>query len=200
LHEGDDATLGVVGLVKWHPNLQVTAFMRWLDSTSHQFAYGTWMREGPIRRPWEAFYTCNLSLNHRIFDTEGGFNETFPYAACEDTELGYRLSRRGFHLDYRPSALAWNTRPITLRDFSKRMELAGQSAVILRELQPHLPSVQSDWENETAAAGFVKKVLAALRRRNLGERMRSWRYHFVVGRAYRSGMRRRQRRILPARA
>jgi glycosyltransferase involved in cell wall biosynthesis len=135
LHQGGDLWLGILGRVQWHPDLHVTRFMRWLDTVDLQFAFESDLVEGPVERPHAHFYTCNLSLSrHSVIDV-GGFNESFPYPALEDTELAVRLCRRGFRLDYRPSALAWNARPISLKTFCRRMEMVGESSVILRSVR-----------------------------------------------------------------
>lgn len=136
LDAGDDR-LGVVGLVEWWPRLRVTPFMRWLDAGDVQFDFAS-MTEGPVEPPWKAFYTCNVSLGRRMLLDAGGFDERFPYPAYEDTELALRMSGRGFHLDYRPSALAWHARPITLGDFRLRMVKVGEAAMVLRRIQPEL--------------------------------------------------------------
>ena len=144
-HALSDPLLGVVGLVEWHPSLRVSRFMRFLDRGELQFAYRSWMREGPIDPPWKAFYTCNLSMCRKLFLEVGGFDERFPYAAFEDSELAIRLAKSGFRLDYRPAALAWNTRPINLEQFCARMEKVGESRVILQHLQPEeFPPESSD--------------------------------------------------------
>ncbi|MBV9486977.1 MAG: glycosyltransferase family 2 protein [Frankiaceae bacterium] len=190
LHDrANDPTLGVIGRVAWHPDLQITPFMRWLDTTSHQFAYETWMREGPIAKPWEAFYTCNLSLHRALFETTGGFNETFPFAACEDTELGYRLWKNGFHLEYRPAVLGWNARPITLSVFRKRMEKAGESLVILERLQPELQTMTvGEPEGPTPARGHAEKLRTLVMERGRLDKLRGAIYQRIVTRAQAAGM------------
>jgi GT2 family glycosyltransferase len=134
----DGNALGVVGHVQWHPELPVTDFMRWLDGTNLQFAFET-MVAGPVEHPWEAFYTCNLSLPRRLLEEAGFFDERFPYPAFEDIDLGLRLARLGFRLTYVPSARAWHSRAVTLEVFCRRMRTVGESAVLLREAQPDLP-------------------------------------------------------------
>jgi hypothetical protein len=136
LRKGDEL-LGVVGLVEWWPELPVTPFMRWLDAGDAQFAFAS-MAEGRIEPPWQAFYTCNVSLARKLLVETGGFDERFPYPAYEDTELAHRLAPRGFHLEYRPSALAWHGRPITLAEFRARMVKVGEAAVLLGQLRPEL--------------------------------------------------------------
>lgn len=161
-HASHESLLGVVGLVEWHPDLRINRFMRWLDTGELQFAYRSWMREGPIDPPWRAFYTCNLSLRRKLFLDIGGFDEHFPYAAFEDSELAVRLSKSGFRLEYRPAALAWNTRPVTLEEFCARMEKVGQSRVILQHLQPEeFPPESSDVQRGHGLRGFAESVAGA---------------------------------------
>jgi len=129
---------GVVGRVEWHPDLPVTPFMAWLDETDLQFAFHR-MDPGPVPSPEQAFYTCNLSLHRRLFETAGGFDERFPYPAYEDVELGWRLGRLGFELHYRPEALAWHARQVTLPTFCARTAMVMESAVLLRRTHPEVP-------------------------------------------------------------
>ncbi len=139
LHEAGSDNLGVVGLVEWHPDLPVTPFMTWLDGTDLQFAFGNGLAPGPVDPPQRAFYTCNLSLRRPAFDAAGGFDERFPHPAYEDVELGWRLGRRGLRLEYRPEALAWHARAVTLSDFCARMAMVAESAVLLRRSHPEVP-------------------------------------------------------------
>jgi glycosyltransferase involved in cell wall biosynthesis len=136
LHDAaDDEQLAVLGRVDWHPSVDVTPFMRWLDRSGLQFAYDTWLREGPVPPP-AAFYTANLSLCKRVVVDAGGFDERFPYAAYEDLELATRLTRRGLHMDYRPAALAYHRRAIDLATFRQRMTRVGESAELMRAVAP----------------------------------------------------------------
>jgi GT2 family glycosyltransferase len=137
-HEAGDPSVGMVGRVEWLPSIEVTSFMRWLDSTDLQFKFAS-MTEGPVENPWEAFYTCNLSIPTQLLRDAGGFDERFPYPAFEDTDLGVRLARRGFRLEYRPSALAWHSRSVTLEEFCRRSRQVGESATVLQQTQPDLP-------------------------------------------------------------
>ena len=134
--DAGDPALGILGLMRWHPDLRVTPFMRWLDRSGLQFGYETWIRPGSIEPPYAAFYTCNLSMPRRIFDAAGGFDERFPYPAYEDMELAWRLAQHGFHLEHRPEALAFHARAIDLKTFAARMGKVAESAVVLRSVQP----------------------------------------------------------------
>lgn len=153
----DDDSVGMVGHVTWHPELPVSDFMCWLDASGLQFAFDT-MAAGTVERPWEAFYTCNLSLPRRLLEDAGGFDDRFPYPAFEDIDLGLRLAHLGFRLEYLPSALAWHNRAVTLEVFCRRMRAVGESAVLLREAQPDLPvdlplhsQMPTSWQRAKAA-------------------------------------------------
>jgi glycosyltransferase involved in cell wall biosynthesis len=138
-HAGGDATRAVLGRIEWHGDLTITPFMRWLDRSGLQFAFDTWLREGPVVPPYAAFYTANLSLHRELFETSGGFDERFPYAAYEDMELAWRLTSAGLALEFRPDALAFHRRGITLPDFRRRMKKVGESAALLAHVQPDFP-------------------------------------------------------------
>ena len=143
LHDGRPDTYGVVGLVEWLPTLKVSQFMRWLDTIPYQFAFPQ-MDEGLQGDPTRAFYTCNLSVSRALFERAGGFDERFPFPAYEDTELAIRLVERGFELDFRRAALAWNSRPITLDQFCARMTMVARSAHVLADVMPGLDPVVAD--------------------------------------------------------
>jgi glycosyltransferase involved in cell wall biosynthesis len=132
----DDDRLAILGRVDWHPSLDVTPFMKWLDTSGLQFAYDTWLCEGPVEIPGAAFYTANLSMPRALVVDAGGFDERFPFPAYEDLELAARLTARGLHLDYRPTALAYHRRAIDLATFAKRMDFVGESAELMRTVSP----------------------------------------------------------------
>ena len=139
-HEAaQDPQLAVLGRVEWHPSLEVTPFMRWLDASGLQFGYDTWLREGPVDPPYAAFYTANLSMHRETVLAAGGFDERFPYPAYEDMELAYRLTDRGLRMEHAPELLAWHARPIDLATFRRRMEMVARSAAMLRAASPGFP-------------------------------------------------------------
>lgn len=141
----NDAWMGLLGRVDWHPTLRVTPFMRWVDRSGLQFPFDTWLKEGPVEQPHRAFLTANLSLHRETLLAVGSFDERFkpPYLAYEDFELGLRLERRGFRLEYRPEALAYHTRPLDLATFRRRMKMVAESSVLLRMIHPDFPLTES---------------------------------------------------------
>lgn len=140
LHQGmgDDST-GVLGRVDWYPDLHVTPFMHWLDASGLQFGFDTWIQPGPVEPPYAAFYTANLSLPKALLERVGGFDERFPHAAYEDMELAWRLTGAGFRMRYHPEARVFHARAIDLETFRSRMRKVGESAELLRAVQPDFP-------------------------------------------------------------
>lgn len=134
-----DPMLGVLGRVEWAPDLEVTAFMRWLDRSGLQFAYDTWLTAGPVVPPYAAFYTANLSMRRDLLLAEGGFDERFPYPAYEDIELAWRLTQRGFRMDHDPELMAFHSRAIDLGAFCRRMAMVAASAELISVVQPEFP-------------------------------------------------------------
>lgn len=98
----------VLGYTTWHPELESSPFMRWLETSGMQFEYPWIDRYGPT---WRHFYTSNLSLKRSFLLKNGLFDEAFKAAAFEDIDLGYRLSKHGLRIIYRPKASAYHLHP-----------------------------------------------------------------------------------------
>ena len=184
----NDPMLGVLGRIDWDPALTVTPFMHWLDTSGLQFAYDTWLTEGPVEPPYSAFYTANLSMRRDLLIAENGFDERFPYPAFEDIELAFRLTNRGFHLDYQPSARGFHTRSMELRGFAARMRKVGESAELISKAAPDFPL--DDGQLAQQDVGIWELLQRAARAAAGSNRGRAGYYWAVVGRAYARGRKR----------
>lgn len=123
---------GVLGQVRWAE--PVTPFMHWLETAGFQFSFDH-IAAGPVD-PAAYLYSSHVSLKTETLRALGGFDaEHFPYL-MEDTELGVRLRRQGFELDYRPDLLVRHHHAQTLRSFRRRMKVTGAAARRLREMYP----------------------------------------------------------------
>jgi GT2 family glycosyltransferase len=121
---------GVLGQVRWAE--PVSDFMRWLEAAGFQFSFDH-IAAGPVD-PAAFLYSSHASLKTVALRDAGGFDgERFPYL-MEDTELGIRLRRAGFELDYRPELLAHHHHPQTPAGYARRMEEIGAAAWRLRAL------------------------------------------------------------------
>jgi glycosyltransferase involved in cell wall biosynthesis len=184
--QADDGRLAVLGRVDWHPSLTVSPFMRWLDRSGLQFAYDTWLREGPVDPPAAAFYTANLSLPRRLVLEAGGFDERFPFPAYEDIEFAVRLTGLGLHMDYRSAALAYHSRAIDHRTFTERMRRVGWSAATMRHIAPDFAIEDRDLVGNHVGAlrRLVTRMRAAIVRDEASRNLHYWR---TVAAAYHRG-------------
>lgn len=132
---GDD--LAVIGYTRWHSRVRVNPFLDYINEYGLQFGYA--LIEDPEHVPFNFFYTSNLSLSRARMAAEP-FDETFPYAAWEDIELAYRLSRSaaGLRLIYERAAMVAHDHPTRFERFCVRQEKAGYSAVVFHRLHPEM--------------------------------------------------------------
>jgi GT2 family glycosyltransferase len=140
--------VGVLGHVRWAPELRVTPFMLWLDR-GIQFDYlgivGT--DPGPGR-----FYGANSSLKRALLERVGGFEEgRLPYG-FEDVEWAYRAARdHDFRLVYAREAIVDHLRPMTLEFWKRRARRLGASERRLVEMHAELEP-RMRWMFERALA------------------------------------------------
>lgn len=144
LRHADEPLLGIIGYTSWHSRMKLNAFLRYINEYGLQFGYA--LIDRPDNVPFNFLYTSNLSLPRQAL-LEEPFDLRFPYAAWEDTELGYRLKKKGLRLIYEAAAEVDHDHPTTLERFTVRQEKAGFSAVIFHQLHPELGSFLGLGEN-----------------------------------------------------
>jgi len=113
-----DPSVAVLGLVEWAPEVRPTPFMEWLAKDGVLFAYGH-LRPGESA-DFRYFYSCNLSLKTAFVRENGMFDEDFKGYGFEDTELGYRLQKRGLRLVYNPAAVGYHHKFVSFADACRR--------------------------------------------------------------------------------
>ena len=132
---GRYADSAILGFVDWSARCDVTDFMRYVAPDGPQFRYAsiTDIADCGFRH----FYTSNISIGKRWF-SEDRFDEEFPYGALEDTELAYRLEKKGLKIVLNRDAVGFHYHPMDLRSFCRRMKLTGISASIILRKHPEL--------------------------------------------------------------
>jgi len=148
-----EASVGVLGHVSWSPEVHPTPFMEWLGLAGPLFDYHSLSRGMQV--DVAHFYSNNVSLKVEFLRKNGTFDEDFRTYGWEDTELGYRLIRRGLRLLYNPNAVGYHYKYISFADLSF---LAHPSAAAERVFQ-------------TKEAGAYLAEIAARRRRSVKYRM-----------------------------
>lgn len=167
---------GVLGRITWNPHKTVTPFMRWLENGGPQFHYCE-LEAGPVDAA-SYFYSSHASVKRSLFEQLGGFDERFPTAAVEDTELGVRLADAGLELDYHPELLVLHDHPTTPAQSFRRSVAVGRSAALYNKLRPDRPhpGVQAPRGLAWSALRAAAPLLGALARVPLpkGLRERVW--------------------------
>jgi glycosyltransferase involved in cell wall biosynthesis len=117
---------GVQGRIDWHPELTVTPLMQFLAPEGPQFYFRGLLDGQAI--PFTAVLGSNLSAPTNWFRDEP-FDEGFPAAAFEDTEIAYRWGRRGRAVLWCEAARCFHHhRYDRLEDFLTRQQRAGRAA------------------------------------------------------------------------
>ena len=126
----------VVGYTPWdEESMRVTPLLRFIGEAGYQFGYGA-LRDGR-EAPFGAFYTANVSVARTLLGDEP-FDPAFTFINWEDTELGYRLHRRGVRLLYCAAARARHYHPQKLIDAARRQQRVGQTSDVILNLHPQL--------------------------------------------------------------
>lgn len=126
--------IGVQGRIEWDPTAPITPVMRYLAPEGPQF-YFKGLENGQ-QIPYTAVYASNFSAPTRWF-LEDPFDEAFPAAAFEDTELAYRWGRKGRTAIYWESAVSVHRHHYDrIETFLPRQRAAGRAARRAARLHP----------------------------------------------------------------
>ena len=126
--------LGVQGRIDWDSAAPITPVMRFLAPEGPQFYFKGLEHGQPI--PYTAVYASNFSAPTRWF-LEDPFDEGFPAAAFEDTELAYRWGRKGRTAIYCHGAVSAHRHHYDrIETFLSRQRAAGQAARRAARLHP----------------------------------------------------------------
>lgn len=128
--------VGVLGHLRWHPELHVTPFMRWLERGA-QFEFHNIKGDDA---GWGRFYTANVSVKRELLESVGGFDaDAFPYLN-EDLDLARRAHDTvGLVLRYRPAAIGDHLHAMTEADYARRLP---KIAVAEQRLVARFPDVR----------------------------------------------------------
>jgi len=145
----------VVGHVDWDPQHEITPYMRWLAPAGHQFNFRRLNPERQIR--WDACWGAHLGLP-RAWALDELFDPQFPFPSLEDSEWGYRHTRRGRPLRYVPEAVCLHDHQYDgPADYRPRVRISG--AATRYTLRRHLPMLWALALRPVAAAAALS-VLA----------------------------------------
>ena len=154
LEAGRGNSVGVQGRIVWDESSAITPVMRFLAPEGPQF-YFRGLADGQ-RLPYTLQYGANLSAPRDWFFQEP-FDERFPAAAFEDTELAYRWRRRGHDVVFCEGAVCRHRHPYSsIEEFLERPFVAGRAA-------RHAVSIHPGMAVRTVLQPFAVGIHHALR-------------------------------------
>lgn len=170
-----------LGYTTWDPAVNISAYMRFLESSGWQFAYNQ-LNRGFITHPepYKFFYTSNISMKRSVFQKEQ-FNEAFKKYGWEDIELGYRLWKHyGMRIFYKPDAMAYHHHEMPESSLEKRMTTVGRTAVLFEKLEPSVSVMPKGlkWLILMVLTTQPFLGLSILLGRNFHYKLRSWKAFF----------------------
>ena len=124
-----DEAVAILGYDEWSPEINITPFMRWIDANGLQFSYFRFTDEHSPT--WGDLWTCNISIKKSFLEKFGMFDEQFPFAAWEDVELGWRLSKHGFKIKFNKDAIVHHYHPTDFKSVKRRMYCHGYAQKIM---------------------------------------------------------------------
>jgi GT2 family glycosyltransferase len=81
--------------------------------------------------PFWNLYTSNLSLKRSVLKNVGLMDEDFKLVGSEDTEFGYRISKK-YKIGYAPDAIIYHKHKKSFRSAMKRAVIAGRQSAFLK--------------------------------------------------------------------
>jgi hypothetical protein len=98
--------------------------------------------------------------------------------------------RKGFVLDYRPTALAWHSRAITLEEFCNRMRQVAMSALVFQQVRPDANAVNEGLATvrHSSAVRTLLRFITPVVPKLLGRDLRNSYYRDEIRCAYVDGL------------
>jgi glycosyltransferase involved in cell wall biosynthesis len=133
-HEARDRVVALGSLP--HPkDLELTPFLYYLNRVLH---YDLFLRYGSIDRIPLPPLNGNSSIRRACFEEAGGYDTSFSRYGGEDTEMGYRLLRRGFTFVYLPRAQGFHYHVKGFDAYTRDMFSSGRAIVAIVRRYPEV--------------------------------------------------------------
>jgi len=148
-------------MVMKYPNCSIMGPFGKEKKNDTNFLYGRWVRQLGIERlypvrtgsvlPYRYFCTANVCVRRKYLN-DCLFDENFPYPALEDTDLGYRLFKKGVLLRYNGNSSVNHLHKYTIEKVIERQKMLGESLNYLLKKHPELnqfyqPKIPEIWCN-----------------------------------------------------
>jgi len=110
-------------------------------------------------------WSCNFAIQRQLFESLGGFDERFPYAAMEDVELRLRITKIGQSFSF--VELASVCHPWRTKDSWKQLKQHQQSTWVYLSIHPEeLSNINSLYYLRLFLYGLLKSTIPGFLRFN----------------------------------
>ncbi|MBN9391128.1 MAG: glycosyltransferase family 2 protein [Chloroflexi bacterium] len=188
-HPGDH--IAILGYAPWTRGAEVTPLMRYLfegPGKFRQFEYD--LISESSNAGYRFFYTCNISLSRNFLLEDALFDEEFRYAYAEDTELAYRLERRGMRIVFCKEILAEHDHPTSYRNACRRAGVAGELTLLMAKKHPELVDLSflkfgpkkrlANWVKQRFTTILVDPLLDLADRKRWKQQIWSWAFSWSL--------------------
>lgn len=109
------------------------------------------------------------SMLKTTFDKIGGFNESFPYAGCEDNEFYYRAKKLGFKLVFDESNICYHNEldNFNIKNWLNRQSTGIKGAVISCNMYPEGKEHPTYYLNTPISESDTPSIKKIKRKRNM---------------------------------
>ncbi|MBW4686020.1 MAG: glycosyltransferase family 2 protein [Komarekiella atlantica HA4396-MV6] len=115
----------------------------------------------PINESGGFLWSCNFAIQSQLFESLGGFDERFPYAAMEDVELRLRLMKMGNRFFFIQSASVCH--PWRHSGGWKKLRQHQESTLIYLSIHPEeLAKINYKTYLSYTLRGFIKTTIPGL--------------------------------------
>ena len=115
----------------------------------------------PINESGGYLWSCNFAIQKQLFDSIGGFEERFPYAAMEDVDLRLRLTKCGHKFLFSKDASVCH--PWRHKGGWKKLKQYQKSILIYLSIHPEESStINSIYYLKITLYGIIKSTIPAI--------------------------------------
>ena len=136
-HDQAPESVAVVGALPYPPGTPLTAFLWYLERSTHYDLYKN-PRKYPGGKPPMPPMNGNSSIPRELFFQVGAYDDDFKSYGSEDLDLGHRLAGHGVRFVYNPLAIGYHDHIKSFSQFCGDMETAGESLIRLYERYPEI--------------------------------------------------------------
>jgi len=128
----------ILGRVEWPEDMPVNTLMKHIDGIgAEQFSY--YYLQDCQEYDFRHLYTANVSLKRDFIQKEQKWFDTdFRFAALEDAEIAYRLSKNGLKIIYSSVLVGYHYHYHNIWTFCQRQYLTGLMACVLVKKYPEI--------------------------------------------------------------